>query len=54
MQIQQVLAGNGRVLAQQQAEDATLQDAALREIEAATRTDAPYTGARGRLATYRW
>jgi P-type conjugative transfer protein TrbJ len=54
MQIQQVLAGNGRVLAQQQAEDATLQDAALREIEAATRTDTPYTGARGRLATYRW
>ena len=54
MQIQQILAGNGRVLAQQQAEDATLQDAALREIEAATRTDTPYTGARGRLATYRW
>jgi P-type conjugative transfer protein TrbJ len=54
MHIQQVLAGNGRVLAQQQAEDATLQEAALREIEAATRTDTPYTGARGRLATYRW
>jgi P-type conjugative transfer protein TrbJ len=54
MQIQQVLAGNGRVLAQQQAEEATLQDAALREIEAATRPETPYTGARGRLATYRW
>ena len=54
MHIQQVLAGNGRVLAQQQAEEASVQDATLREIETATRTEQPYEGAGGRMAVYRW
>jgi type IV secretion system protein TrbJ len=54
MQIQQILAGNGRLDAQRGAEEAAVQDATLKAIEAATAPGVPYTGANGKLMTYRW
>jgi type IV secretion system protein TrbJ len=54
MQIQQVLAGNGRIEAQRQAEDATLQEATMQEIATATQPLPAYTGAQGRLMQYHW
>ena len=54
MQMQQLLAGNGRLDAQRGAEEAAVQDATLKAIEAATAPGVPYTGANGKLMTYRW
>jgi type IV secretion system protein TrbJ len=54
MQIQQLLAANGRMAAQLQAEEATLEEARIREMEEATVPLAPYTGRQGRLMKYQW
>lgn len=50
----QVAAANGRLEAQQAAEKAVLDEAALREIAAASASLPAYTGQRGTLAAYHW
>lgn len=54
LQMQQQMAGSSRIQAIQQAEDASLQEMQLREIEAATQPLPTYTGQQGRLVNYRW
>jgi P-type conjugative transfer protein TrbJ len=54
LKMQQIEAGNGRITAQAYAQDAALQEATVRAIEAAAVPTAAYTQARGRLITYRY
>ena len=54
MQIQQILAGNGRLDAQRGAEEAAMQDAVLKEIDKAFAPLPPYKGGNGKLMHYKW
>ncbi len=54
LQIQHILAGNGRLDAQRGAEEATLQDATLQEIGTAFAPLPAYSGGQGALIHYQW
>jgi P-type conjugative transfer protein TrbJ len=54
LQQMQIAAGNGRAAAVREAEDATLEEARVRDLEAATQPTPRYAGGRGRLSQWRW
>lgn len=54
MQIQQLLAGNGRLDAQRTAQEATVEDMTLKEIDKAFAPLPAYTGGQGKLMHYKW
>ncbi len=54
MQIQQLLAGNGRLDAQRGAQEAAVEEESLKQIDKAFKPMPEYTGGNGKLMHYKW